>query len=339
MASRWQHKARPDKLSKVRYIYILHEFSLVHLVRNLSLRQLRAVLAVDRLGKINLAARELGLTASAVTLQIQQIESEAAQPLFSRTKDGFRATDAGIAVIATARAIETQLAQLGEELAAVRGGGRGTLRLGAVSTAKYFAPSLVAAFMAESPGIDVRLIIGNRAATIDAIGSRSVDFALMGRPARQIAVQAYLIGDHPLVIIAPPGHPLKDVRRISKNRIAEETFLVREPGSGTRSSLELFLGDMPGRLDNLGLEFGSNESIKQAVMAGLGVGFISAHTIATEVELRRLVILDVVGTPVRRQWFVVNRGDLQLSPAMSAFKAFVTRRGREFLPEVAGALP
>jgi DNA-binding transcriptional LysR family regulator len=301
----------------------------------MTLRQLRAVLAVSRHGKIHLAARELGLTGSAVTLQIQQMETEAGQALFSRTKVGFRATDAGLAVIAAAQAIDLRLTQLGDELIAVRGTRLGTLRLGAVSTAKYFAPSMVAAFMAEFPGIDVRLIIGNRTATIEAITNHSVDFALMGRPPRQVAVQSCLIGEHPFVIIAPPGHRLKDARRISKRLLAGEKFLVREKGSGTRSSLELFLGDMPERLDNLGLEFGSNESIKQAVMAGLGVAFISAHTIATEVELGRLVILDVVETPVRRQWFAVSRSDRSPSPSMSAFKTFVTKRGKEFLPVVA----
>ena len=113
-------------------------------------------------------------------------------------------------------------------------------------------------------------------------------------------------GDHPLVIIAPPDHPLARARDISKERIAEEHFLIREPGSGTRISLEIFLSDVPGRLDDLGVEMGSNETIKQAVMAGLGIAFISAHTIASEVEAGRLVILDVVGMPIRRQWFAVD---------------------------------
>jgi DNA-binding transcriptional LysR family regulator len=193
---------------------------------------------------------------------------------------------------------------------------------------------MVAAFLSQFPGIDVRLIIGNRAATIDAIANHQVDFALMGRPPRQVAVQSYLMGEHPFVVIAPPGHALKGARRISKRRIAEEKFLVREQGSGTRSSLEMFLGNLPERHKGLEFEFGSNESIKQAVMAGLGVGFISAHTIATEVEQGRLVILDVVGTPVRRQWFVLCRSDRSLSPAMEAFKIFAMKRGREFLPVV-----
>lgn len=303
-------------------------------MRNLSLRQLRAVLAVNRLGKISLAAREIGLTAPAVTLQIQQAEAEAGVALFDRTSDGLRATDAGRAFVAAAHEVEQRLRGLDDELAAIRGAGQGSLRLGAVSTAKYFAPQMMAAFTADHPGIDLRLTIGNRAATIAALDDREIDFALMGRPPRDMPVRTYLIGDHPLVVIAAPGHPLAAERRIARSRIAEEVFLIREPGSGTRISLELFLGEIAGRSARLGPEFGSNETIKQAVMAGLGVAFISGHTIALEVEVGRLVILDVVGLPVRRQWFVVSRGDRNPSPTMTAFRSFVGRRGREFLPDV-----
>ncbi len=308
-------------------------------MRQITLRQLHAVLAVNRLGKINRAARELGLTPPAVTLQIQQAEAEVGDALFDRTREGFRPTDAGLAVIAAAQAIEARLTELSDELAAVRSAGRGTLRLGIVSTAKYFAPTMAAAFMAEFSGIEVRIAIGNRARTIDALADRSVDVALMGRPPWQVTVHAYLIGEHPLVIIAAPGHPLAGEQRISKRRIAEETLLVREQGSGTRSSLELFLADIAGRTERLGPEFQSNESIKQAVMAGLGIAFISAHAIATEVELGRLVILDAIDTPVSRQWFLVSRSDRSQSPAMNAFRDFVARRGSEFLPALARAAP
>ena len=301
-------------------------------MHNLTLRQLRAVIAVNRLGKISLAASEIGLTAPAVTLQIQQAEAEAGVPLFDRTSGGLRPTDAGTAVVQAALAIEERIGELGDQLDAVAGGRQGSLRLGAVSTAKYFAPQLVAAFMAEVPGVDLQLLIGNRAVTIDAIENRQVDIALMGRPPRHLPVQPTLIGEHPLVIIARPDHVLADKSRIRKSRIAQERLLVREQGSGTRISLELFLGDMPGRLENLDMEFSSNETIKQAVMAGLGLGFISAHTIAMEVEIGRLKILDVVGTPVRRQWFAVSRADRSASPTMIVFKDFIARRGRDFLP-------
>ncbi len=304
-------------------------------MRQITLRQLRAVLAVHRLGKIHIVAREVGLTPSAVTLQIQQAEAELNATLFDRTREGFRATAAGLAVIAAAQSIELRLSQLADELTAVRDVGGGILRLGAVSTAKYFAPALAAAFMAEFPGVEVQLRIGNRSTIMTDLTDRTIDIALMGRPPWQLPVQSWLIGEHPFVIIAAAGHPLAGSAHIAKRRIAEENLLVREQGSGTRNSLELFLADIPGRSDRLGAEFESNESIKQAVMAGLGVAFISGHTIATEVELGRLAVLDVVETPVRKQWFAVNRLGRSLSPAMTAFRDFVERRGSSFLPTLA----
>ncbi len=302
---------------------------------NLTIRQLHAILVVDRLGQINLAAREIGLTPPAVTLQIQHAEAMVGTALFERNSEGFRATDAGRAVIDAARDVELRLATLKDDIVSIRGAGLGRLRLGAVSTAKYFVPRLMAGFAEERPGIEISLTIGNRAAIIEALSEQQIDIALMGRPSRKTPVETTLLGDHPLVIIAAPDHPLAGKRQISKQRIAEEAFLVREPGSGTRTSLELFLSDIPGRLDNLSTEFSSNETIKQAVMAGMGIAFISAHTIAMEVEIGRLAVLDVADTPVLRQWFVVRRADRARSPAMDAFESFVSNYGRDFLPAIA----
>lgn len=306
-------------------------------MRRLTLRQLRAVLAANRLGQINLAAREIGVTPPAVTLQLQQAEAAAGTALFDRTRDGLRATDAGRAVVAAAQAIELQLAMLIDDLAAIRGTGRGTLRLGAVSTAKYFVPQLMAAFLAEYPEIELRLAIGNRATMIASLEQQEVDIVLMGRPPREMPVSTYLIGEHPLVIIAPPDHSLVGARGIARSKVAELPLLVREIGSGTRNALGLFFGDALEHPQSRRTEFSSNETIKQAVMAGLGIALISAHTIALEVELGRIAILDVIGTPVRRQWFSVGRADRTSSPAMVAFKSFIGRRGREFLPEVTPA--
>ncbi|QGN54564.1 LysR family transcriptional regulator [Novosphingobium sp. Gsoil 351] len=301
-------------------------------MRGLTLRQLRAVLAISRLGKVSAAARDLGLTAPAVTLQIQQAEAAAGTPLFERASDGFRATDAGRATIAAARDIAQRLLLLGEEIAAIGGAEQGLLRLGAVSTAKYFVPGLIAGFAAEHPGIELQLTVANRAGIIAALDAREIDVALMGRPPRAADVATALIGDHPLVIIAAPDHPLAGQRAIPKRRIAQETILMREAGSGTRTSLELFLGEIPGGLDRPGPEFNSNETIKQAVMARMGVAMLSAHTIALELEVGRLAVLDVVGTPLMRQWFVVSLADRPSSPTLAAFREFVARRGRNFLP-------
>lgn len=308
-------------------------------MRNLTLRQLRAIDAIAGHGKIINAAKVLGLTSPAVTIQLRQVEDEAGLALFDRTGDGMRPTAAGLAVIDAAQAIEERLRLLKDELDAIKGLRAGGMRLGVVSTAKYFAPRLMAAFMKEHPDLDVQLIVGNRAETVASLKNHDLDVALMGRPPKDISVRATPFGDHPLVIIASPDHPLAAVHDISKERIAEEHFLIREPGSGTRISLEIFFSDLPGRIDDLGVEMGSNETIKQAVMAGLGVAFISAHTIALEVEAGRLVILDVVGMPIRRHWFGVMRADRAVSPAMAAFHDFLVRRGASCLPLVGKLYP
>lgn len=299
-----------------------------------TLRQLRAVLETRRGGKIGNAAKALGLTQPAVTLQIRSLEQAFGTPLFDRTRSGMRPTAAGETVIAAATEIEERLRQLASELDAIRGVRSGALRLGVVSTAKYFAPSIMAEFMRLHPHLELTLLVGNRDETIARLNDFSIDIALMGRPRRDFPVRASAFGEHPLVIIANPAHPLATTRRISKERIARERLLVRESGSGTRTSQEFFFADVPNRPDPIGIEMGSNETIKQAVIAGLGIAFISAHTIAQEVELGRLVVLDVEGIPIRRQWFAVSRADRTSSPAMLAFEAFLAENGARFLPDL-----
>ncbi|SFU19816.1 LysR family transcriptional regulator [Mesorhizobium sp. YR577] len=301
-------------------------------MRNLTLKQFRAVEAIVSHGKIINAAKVLGLSPPAITIQLRQIEEELGLQLFDRTNEGMRPTAAGLAFVDTAQAIEERMRLLADQIDAIKGVRTGSLRLGVVSTAKYFAPRMMAAFMKDYPDIDMRLAIGNRAETIARLKNHEVDIALMGRPAKDVPVRASAFGDHPLVIIAAPEHPLAKARDISKERIARENFLIREPGSGTRISLEIFLSELPGRLDDLGIEMDSNETIKQAVMAGLGIAFISAHTIAFEVEAGRLVILDVAGMPIRRQWFAVMRTDHAISPAMATFHDFLMRKGAMYLP-------
>ncbi|MEQ1899183.1 MAG: LysR substrate-binding domain-containing protein [Devosia sp.] len=302
-----------------------------------TLRQLRTLVVVSNHGKIVSASKTLGLTQPAISLQIREAESVAGTPLFDRLPDGMRPTAAGRAVIEAALAIEERLRILADEVRAIAGGRRGQLRLGVVSTAKYFAPSIMGAFMRAHPDIEMTLWVGNRAETIASLRDHKIDVALMGRPPREVPVRSVLFGQHPFVIIAPIDHPLAGQKSIRKERIAQEHFLIREPGSGTRMALDILLSEVPGRLDDPGVEMGSNETIKQAVMAGLGIALISAHTIALEVEQNRLAVLDVEGMPIRRQWFLVSRADRTITPVMLAFEDFLQQKGAEFLPRVAGA--
>lgn len=308
-------------------------------MRNVSLRQLRTIEAVSRLGKINLAAAELGLTGPALTLQIQQLERDAGVVVFDRTREGMVPTAFGLAFLEAAHAVEESLSTLADSIDSMKGLRSGRLRLGVVSTGKYFAPQLIAAFRKQVPDIDINLFIGNRAEIIQKLRDHEVDIALMGRPPRDFDVRSQVFGDHPLVFIAPADYPLAGKLDISRERIAEEQFLVRERGSGTRISLEIFLSEVPRRLEELGTEMGSNETIKQAVIAGLGLAFISAHTIEQEVKLGRLVILDVIDTPIRRQWFSVSRTDRATNPAMQAFERFLLAEGARHLPVVTKPYP
>lgn len=308
-------------------------------MRYISLKQLRSVTAIGRHGKIVAAAADLGLTPPAVTLQLQQLERNCGLTLFDRTPDGMRATAAGLAVLDAARTIDERLRVLADEIDAIKGVRRGSLRLGVVSTAKYFAPRLMAAFMAEYPDIEMKLIVGNRAETIDSLKDHDIDIALMGRPPGSVAVRAVVFGDHPLVIIAAPDHPLVKRRGLAKDEVGRESFLVREQGSGTRISMEIFMRDVPGWLERQWIELDSNETIKQSVMAGLGVAFISGHTVASELETGRLALLDVVGMPIRRQWFAVTRSDRAMTPAMTAFHSFLARDGARYLPAFSQLYP
>lgn len=301
-------------------------------MKHITLRQLRTVSAIRAEGKIVNAANRLGLTGPALTLQLRQLEQECGTQLFERATDGMRPTDAGIAVVEAALAIEERLRLLREEIDAIKGLRRGRLVVGAVSTAKYFAPQIIAGFKKLHPDIDIKLIVGNREQTIAKLKDHALDVALMGRPPPDLQVDGRVFGDHPLLIVAAPDHPLARQRDITKARVAQEHFIVREPGSGTRVSFEHFMRDIPGRLDEPGTEMDSNETIKQAVMAGLGVAFISAHTVAYEVASDRLAALDVIGLPIRRQWFSVVRQDRAATPALEAFRDFLTKRGPTFLP-------
>ena len=301
-------------------------------MRNLTLRQLRSIQAISRQGTIAAAARQVGLTAPAVTLQVKQVEEDVGLALFDRTSDGMKLTGAGTAVLAAANAIETVLRGLSEEIDSIKGVRSGTINLGVVSTAKYFAPRLIAAFREAYPEITVKLRVGNRHDIIAELRDYKLDIALMGRPPTEFPAASTFFGDHPLVIIADPAHPLVGTRDIARERLLAETIIIREQGSGTRTSLEAFFAGDLERLAACSVEMGSNETIKQAVMAGLGIAFISAHTIAFEVEMGRIAVLDVAEMPIRRKWYAVCRQERMPAPAERAFKQFLVERGAKHLP-------
>jgi LysR family transcriptional regulator for metE and metH len=246
-------------------------------------------------------------------------------------------TEAGTEVLTLCERIEAAIAACETSLEMIAGNTAGRISIGAVSTAKYFVPFAISSFLKTYPKIDVKLSIANRQEIGNALRGYELDIAIMGRPPVDIEMDVHLIGDHPHVIIAPTAHRLARKHHIPLSDLAEETFLTREPGSGTRSLMEQLLGSA-GIQPTIGMEMSSNETIKQAVIAGLGIAFISAHTVATELDERRLVILDVVGMPVVRQWFVVSRKDKVLLPPARAMLQFLSDQGASFLPRTQGRM-
>ncbi|MFE1600757.1 LysR family transcriptional regulator [Methylobacterium sp. ID0610] len=301
-------------------------------MRNLSLKQLQAVAAIARLGTMTRAAQELNVTPAALTARIKSLEDEAGLLLFDRTSAGLKPTDAGREMLWAIDSINTVLETCTERLKALRGGSGGRVSIGVVSTAKYFAPQIIGGFVHQYPSVEIDLVVGNRGATLESIRDYKVDLAIMGRPPRDFPIAAESFGPHPLVVIAAPGHRLAGRIGLTRADLAEEPFLVREYGSGTRTVFEEFMTGVMIKRARFGIDSGSNETIKQTVMAGLGIALISGHTVAAEVASRRLVLLDVEGLPIRREWFVVRRADKVLSPAARALWDYVVKDGASWLP-------
>jgi DNA-binding transcriptional LysR family regulator len=300
-------------------------------MRNVTLRQMRVFAAVARYRSFTRAARELHLTQPAISQQIKQLELEAGLPLLEHVGRQIHLTAAGEELLRYASQITELLREAGESLAAMRGLKRGVLKLGAVSTAKYFAPSLLSEFAPKYPEVTIRFTVGNREEIIQQLASNEIDLVIMGRPPRELVTVAEPFAKHPLVIIAAPNHPLAgSKKRIPLSRLGSENFIIREAGSGTRASME-HVFRAHGVPIRASMEVSSNETIKQAVMAGMGISFISIHTVALELAAGKLVILNVAGLPLIRDWYVIHLRDKRLSPITAAFRTFLLENGTEII--------
>ena len=300
-------------------------------MRNLTLRQLRILTAVTKAGSMAGAARQLHVTPPAITVQMQQLEETAGLPLVERLGEGTLPTPAGEILLRTAHKIEAMLAECEQEIQQLKGIRGGQVAVGVVSTAKYFAPRALAAFRADHPEVDLRLLVHNRQATIAALRDLSVDLAIMGLPPESLDLENAALGDHPHIIVAAGRHPLAGVPVTIKG-LAQEMFFIREQGSGTRMLMESLFQEA-GFTPNIGMEIGSNETIKQAVIAGLGIAFISAHTVACEIGDGRLTALKVEGLPIVRKWHVVRMREKAVMPAGEAMWRFLVSEGHRYLPK------
>jgi len=295
-------------------------------LRHTSLRRLQLFEAVTRLQSFSRAAAELHLTQPAVSMQVQQLEDEVGLPLFEQMGRRLDITPAGREIVECARALTQRLRETDDLLAAMKGAGGGEISIAAVSTAKYHVPMLLAEFRRKHPGIRVRLSVTNREQVVRDLTENNVDLAIMGTPPRGLDTIAVPFARHPIAIIAPPTHALARRKRLPLARLSEETFLIRERGSGTRGAMERVFRERRFHPRET-IEMSSNETIKQAVMAGMGLSFLSLHTVGLEVAARRLAVLDVAGTPVMRHWYVIHRERKRLTPTAEAFKNYLIERG------------
>ena len=288
-------------------------------LRHATLHQLRIFLAVARHLSFARAAEALHLSPPTLSLQVKQLADTVGQPLFEQLGKKIYLTAAGQTLAEACQDIEARLERLSEDLEALRGVEKGSVRLAILTTVKYTVPKLLGGFCAAHPGIDVAMLVGNRESLLQRLAANLDDLYIMGQPPEQMDVVCEAFADNPLVLVAPPQHPLVGKKRIAPQRLAQEPFIMREPGSGTRLTTERFFSQHGIQLRNR-LEVGSNEAIKQTVAGGLGLAVLSATTLVSELALGELVQLDVQGFPLIRQWHVVYPRGKRLSPAALAFK-------------------
>ena len=291
-------------------------------MRNATIRQLQIFSVAASHLSFARAAEKLHLTHAAISLQIKQLEEVSGTLLFERIGKRVFLTEAGEILLSHTRQILQSLKEADEALLALKGLKGGRIAVAVASTAEYFAPGLLAEFRKTQADVRIRMLIDNRDTVSRLLAGNEVDLAIMGRPPAELDAVAVAFAPHPLVIIASSAHPLSRLPNIAVEDLADEMLIVRESGSGTRSAMEEFFLERSVK-PRIGMEMGSNEAIKQAVVAGLGISFISQHTLGLELKAERLSILRVEGTPVMRRWHIVRHKSKHLTPALAAFWDFM----------------
>jgi DNA-binding transcriptional LysR family regulator len=293
-----------------------------YLIRHTTLRQLQLLEAIVRLGSFTRAAEELFLTQPTVSMQIKKLADAIGAPLFQQVGRRVEPTDAGREVYAACREILGTLSNLDIKLADLKGLRRGRLRLGVITTAKYVAPELLGAFCEKYPGIDVSLKVTNRERILERLGTNDDDLYVVGQlDGLSNDAEVIPFAPNPIVLVARADHPLAGERNIPVQSLADQYFLLREPGSGVRDA---FLGQLAsaGVTPRVRMQLGSNEAIKHAVVGGLGIAALSLHSLVLESKGGKLALLDVQGFPIERRWNLVYPRSRELSLVAKTFLDF-----------------
>lgn len=301
-------------------------------MKNATFRQLRVFNEVARHLSFVRAAENLHLTPPAVTMQVKELEGHVGMPLFDRKGKQVSLTTTGEYMLVYARKILATVKDAEDAAARLQRAETGVLTIGFVSTAKYFLMRLLAEFRTLHPGVEIQISIGNRDQLVGMLQNSEVDIAVMGRPPKELQTRAEPFAAHPHVFVSAVDHPLAHRDHLRVEDLRPFDFIVREKGAGTRAAMEKFFEDTHVE-PRMKIELHSNEIIKQAVMAGLGLGFLSLHTIGLELEHKLICMLDVEGAPVVRSWNVVHTQSKMLSPAAEAFRYFMLEEAESHLAQ------
>jgi DNA-binding transcriptional LysR family regulator len=275
-----------------------------------TLHQLKVFEAAARHSSFTRAAEELFLTQPTVSMQIKQLTKSVGLPLFEQVGKRIYLTEAGKELFATCKQIFDTIAQFEMKVADLKGLKQGQLRLAVITTAKYFIPRLLGPFCKLYPGIEIALQVTNHEGIMERMVGNLDDLYIMSQVPEHPDVNFQPFLENPLVVLAPLNHPLAKQKNIPIQRLADEPFIVREPGSGTRRSVQQ-LFDEQGVTVKVKLELGSNEAIKQAIAGGLGISVLSRHTLIPDIG--DLTVLDVEHFPIKRNWYIVYPAGKQLS--------------------------
>lgn len=300
---------------------------------HLTFRQIQIFEAVARHLSYSRAAEELHLTQPAVSMQMRELEENVGLAMLEQIGKKIFLTQAGEELHRRSRDILLRVDETRAALESMKGVDHGQLNIAVVSTAKYFAPKLLALFCQRFNGVKLNLTVSNREEVLKCLAENRTDLAIMGQPPDEMDAEKEAFAYHPLGIIASPQHPYAKAKQIPLHVLMKETLLIREPGSGTRNAFERLLATHRLQAENT-LQMDSNETIKQAVMAGMGIALLSLHTIALELEAKRVIVLDVESLPVMRRWYIAHRTGKRLSPAAVAFREFLLHEGPQLLGQL-----
>lgn len=281
-------------------------------------RQMQILLALAEHGSITAAARACHVTQPTASMQLKELSDTVGLPIYELIGKRLYLTAAGEAVVETARKISDEWEFLQQTLDGMKGHTKGKLRVAVVSTAKYFVPRMLGSFCSQYPEIDIAFEVLNRDGVVHRLRRNADDLYIMSLPPDDMELERHAFLDNPLVAIAPALHPLSRRKRLQLDDLAEEPFVLREPGSGTRLTSNAYFEKHKFK-PKVRLELGSNEAIIQAVAGGLGLTIVSAHALPAHPEEEGVKVLSVAGLPIHSNWSVIYPRGKRLSPVASVF--------------------